>query len=121
MRDAVETFFSAWGMSDASERKAAIASVYAKDGGYADPRSSGVLTGEDAIADYVGMFSENAPGWSATVVSASEIGSTMRATVAFGGKGPDGSDMIQHGQYFADFDGDRISRMIGFVGLGEPE
>lgn len=121
MREAIETFFGAWGMSDADARVAAISNVYTSDGGYADPRSSGLLTGIDAIAGYVGMFSENAPGWTAEVVNAAETDDVMRATVAFGGMGPDGSKMVQHGQYFVDFDGGKISRMIGFVGLGEPE
>ena len=121
MRDVIETFFSAWGMSDAAERSAAISDAYTPNGGYADPRSSGVLTGVDAIADYVAMFSENAPGWQAHVVKADETAGFWRATVAFGGKGPDGSNMVQHGQYFVECDGKKIARMVGFVGLGEPE
>jgi hypothetical protein len=35
--------------------------------------------------------------------------------------GPDGKEMVQHGQYFADMDSDKIARMVGFVGIGEPE
>ncbi|MCY4180302.1 MAG: hypothetical protein OXD48_08520, partial [Litoreibacter sp.] len=97
------------------------ASVYAQTGTYADPRSEGVLIGPAAIAGYVNMFSANAPGWTAKVVKTDETAGSLRATVAFGGMGPDGPEMVQHGQYFADFDGERITRMIGFVGTGAPE
>ena len=44
-----------------------------------------------------------------------------RAIVAFGGKGPDGQDMVQHGTYFATMDAGRIKLLVGFVGLGAPE
>lgn len=33
----------------------------------------------------------------------------------------DGKEMVQHGQYFVDLDGDKISPMVGFVGTGAPE
>jgi len=115
------TFFDAWGTTDDAVQAKAIASTYASDGTYADPRSSGVLTGPGAIAEYVAMFSANAPGWTARVVKEDTIGTTTRATIAFGGKGPDGSDMVQHGQYFAEIENDKITRMVGFVGTGEPE
>jgi hypothetical protein len=55
------------------------------------------------------------------VVNLSTIGTSHRATVAFGGMGPDGKEMVQHGQYFADMESDKIARMVGFVGIGEPE
>jgi len=118
---AVETFFSAWGMDNDADRLAAISGVYAGGGTYADPRSPSVLEGAEAIAAYVNMFSANAPGWTASVVKSDEIAGSVRATVAFGGKGPDGSEMVQHGQYFVDMDGDKITRMVGFVGTGAPE
>lgn len=117
----IETFFSAWGMDDDSQRAATIAGVMATDTTYADPRAPETLTGPQAIADYVNMFSANAPGWTATVVKADETAGSVRATVAFGGKGPDGGDMVQHGQYFVDIADDRITRMVGFVGTGAPE
>ena len=44
-----------------------------------------------------------------------------RATVAFGGKGPDGDDMVQLGQYYVETEGNLISRMVGFVGTGKQE
>ena len=65
MSTLVETFFDAWGMDDDAARAAAIAGVYASEGTYADPRSQDTLTGSEAIAGYVNMFSANAPGWTA--------------------------------------------------------
>ena len=121
MSDSITTFFDAWGMSDDAPRAEAIASAFAADGTYADPRSPEMLQGPDAIAGYVNMFSAGAPGWTAKVVNQSTIGKTHRATVAFGGLGPDGKEMVQLGQYFADMDGDKITRMVGFVGTGAPE
>jgi len=41
-----------------------------------------------------------------------------RATVAFGGMGPDGKEMVQLGQYYVETEGNLISRMVGFVGTG---
>ena len=108
-------------MESDADRLAAITEAYAVDGSYADPRSPGVLTGAGAIAEYVNMFSANAPGWTASVVKSDEIAGSVRATVAFGGMGPDGNEMVQHGQYFVDMDGDKITRMVGFVGTGAPE
>lgn len=66
------------------------------------------------------MFSANAPGWSATVVVSDTAAGVTRATVAFSGKGPDGAERTQLGQYYVETDGDLISRMIGFVGVGAP-
>lgn len=121
MSDLVDKFFAAWGMSEDTERASAIASVYAPDGTYADPRSPDILTGPAAIAGYVNMFSANAPGWTAKVVKSDTVANTERVTVAFGGAGPDGKDMVQHGQYFAETADDKITSMIGFVGTGAPE
>ncbi len=67
------------------------------------------------------MFSANAPGWSAKVIGSNTTAGMTRATVAFGGMGPDGSEMVQLGQYFVESDGDLISRMVGFVGTGAQE
>ena len=121
MSDSITTFFDAWGMADDAPRLEAISSTFTADGTYADPRSPEPLTGPDAIASYVNNFSAGAPGWTAKVVNLSSSGNSHRATVAFGGMGPDGKEMVQHGQYFADMDGEKITRMVGFVGMGAPE
>ncbi len=121
MSNPIETFFDAWGMADDAARAEAIAGAFADAGTYADPRSDGVLTGAEAIAGYVNMFSANAPGWTAKVVKSDESGGMTRATVAFGGMGPDGSEMVQHGQYVTELADNKITRMVGFVGTGAPE
>ncbi len=120
MSDAITAFFDTWGLSDDDARATAIAAVYSETGSYADPRALEPMIGPAAIASYVNMFSANAPGWTAKVVKSDEIAGTHRATVAFGGKGPDGNEMVQMGQYFAEMSGGKITRMIGFVGTGEP-
>jgi hypothetical protein len=72
-----------------------------------------------ALNNYVGMFSANAPGWSAKVIKTDMVAGVTRVTVAFGGKGSDGSEQVQLGQYFVEKNGDLVSRMVGFVGTGE--
>lgn len=117
MSDALATFFASWSETDADARQAMIAKALIADCTYSDPRSGGRLSGVDAISDYVGQFSANAPGWAASVDKADEVNDYIRATVAFGGKGPDGSDLVQHGTYFADTNDDgRLTMLAGFVG-----
>ena len=122
MADALSTFFGAWSETDAAARTSAIAEALADGAIYSDPRSGERLTTLDAISDYVGNFSANAPGWTARVVNADEINGYIRAIVAFGGTGPDGSDMVQHGTYFAEAGADgKLTLLAGFVGLGQTE
>lgn len=121
MSDAIATFFDAWGTADADARAAKIAQSTADTVQYSDPRSDGRLTGHAAVGDYVAMFSAGAPGWTARVVNADTVGGYTRAIIAFGGKGPDGSDMVQHGTYFCEEDGGKLTLIAGFVGLGSTE
>ena len=110
-------FFDAWSQTDAAARHAAIDGAMADRFAYSDPRSGGRLTALDALADYVGQFSANAPGWTAQVEASDTQNGFVRALIRFGGKGPDGSDMAQHGTYFADLDADgKITSLAGFVG-----
>ena len=118
---AIERFFEAWGMEADADRLEAITESYTDNGSYADPRSGSVLAGPAEIAGYVNMFSANAPGWTAKVVATSETQGMIRATVAFGGMGPDGKEMVQHGQYFAKMADGKIAEMTGFAGMGAPE
>lgn len=119
MSDSISTFFDAWQITDANDRSEMITSAVTSNIQYEDPRTPEKINGIAALSDYVGMFSANAPGWSAKVVKSDSRGNTIRVTVAFGGLGPDGTEQLQHGQYFAELDGDRVSRMVGFVGTGE--
>ncbi|KNG94355.1 nuclear transport factor 2 family protein [Pseudaestuariivita atlantica] len=121
MSDPITTFFNAWSETDAEARQMCIAASFDPHGVYADPRAPEPIRGTKALSDYVGMFSANAPGWTAKVVSTDAVAGLTRATVAFGGKGPDGAHKVQHGQYFVETDGGKITRMTGFAGLGAPE
>lgn len=121
MTDPIDLFFSAWELESGEERLERIAKAVAPGIVYVDPRTPNPVTGVSALNEYVGMFSANAPGWSAKVVASDTSGGSTRATVAFSGKGPDGKEQTQLGQYFVEFDGELISRMTGFVGVGAPE
>jgi len=118
MIDPIHTFFDAWQHEEADTRLEKISRSVTDSVHYDDPRTSQTIVGIDALNEYVGMFSENAPGWSAKVIGSDTTAGVTRATVAFGGKGPDGKDTTQHGQYFVETDGELISRMVGFVGTG---
>lgn len=118
MSKALSLFFDAWQIESADRRRELIEKAVSPDIRYDDPRTSHSINGVAALCNYVGMFSANAPGWSAKVVDTSATAGMVRATVAFGGPGPDGSDMVQLGQYFAEFTDDQISRLVGFAGTG---
>lgn len=119
MSDALTTFFDAWSITDAAARSAKVVTVCTPDITYSDPRSGGRLAGQDAVAEYVGMFSANAPGWTAKVISSDVVNGYARTIVAFGGMGPDGSEMMQHGTYFSDSDATgKLVMIAGFVGTG---
>ena len=115
----ISAFFDAWSITDAENRAAKIASAVSDSIQYDDPRTPATITGISKLADYVGMFSANAPGWTAKLVKADSIAGTTRATIAFGGMGPDGKEMVQLGQYFIEYKDEKISRMVGFAGTGE--
>jgi len=117
MSDALTTFFDAWSETDAKTRHGMIANATTDSFTYSDPRSGARLSGTDAVAEYVGMFSANAAGWTATTGDVTEVNGYLRASVIFSGKGPDGSEMSQTGLYFGDVDGKgRLTMLAGFVG-----
>ena len=120
MSDNISAFFDAWEIEDPSVRLEKITSAVAKTIQYDDPRTPKTLLGIDALSNYVGMFSASAPGWSAKVVKSDIIGCVSRVTVAFSGKGPDGVEKVQLGQYFIEKQDELITRMVSFVGTGEP-
>lgn len=120
MTEQIATFFSAWQLESREERLEKITSAVAPGIVYVDPRTPKPISNISDLTEYVGMFSANAPGWSATVVASDTMGNMTRATVAFSGKGPDGTEQTQLGQYFVESDGDLIARMVGFVGIGAP-
>lgn len=120
MTDQIDTFFSAWQVESREERLERITNTVASSIVYVDPRTPEPITSISALSEYVGMFSANAPGWSAKVVVSDTVAGMTRATVAFSGNGPDGTEQTQLGQYFVESDGDLICRMVGFVGIGAP-
>lgn len=119
MSDCITRFFEAWQIEEAQVRLAKLNGSVTEAIKYDDPRTPETVTGIAALNNYLGMFSANAPGWSAKVIKTDMVAGVTRATVAFGGKGPDGSEQVQLGQYFVEKDKDLISRMVGFVGTGE--
>ena len=121
MPESIVTFFDAWQLEVAEARFEKIVSVVTADIEYHDPRTPETVKGSDALSNYVGMFSEHAPGWTAKVLKSDTVAGMTRATVAFGGVGPDGKEMVQLGQYFVEMKGDLIARMVGFVGTGEAD
>ncbi|TDO95368.1 hypothetical protein [Marinomonas balearica] len=121
MADCITIFFEAWQIQEAEARLAKLNSSLTESIQYDDPRTPETVNGIAALNNYLGMFSANAPGWSAKVIKTDTVAGVTRATVAFGGAGPDGSEQIQLGQYFIENDGDLVSRMVGFVGTGEQD
>ena len=121
MTDAIVQFFAAWSETDADRRAEAIRNAVEDGVMYADPRTEAPITDVSALADYVAGFASNSPGWAADVVRTDETAGTHRVTVNFHGPGPDGAEMSMLGQYFAELESDRIRRLIGFAGTGNPE
>ena len=116
--NAIDTFFDAWGEADADARAAAIAGATSETFSYADPRTPDAITGQDALIDYVGMFVAAAPGATARVVNLSTTLGVHRATIAF--VMADGKEQL--GQYMIELDAaGKITRFVGFAGLGAPE
>ena len=116
MTNLLETLFSAWGDPShdgrAGKTDAAIGGYFY----YADPNTPNPVTGRDNYLAYIAMLVEKIPGATARVVAVSEHNGHARATVDFL---KDGQQMMR-GQYFADITGGRITRLIGFTGMGEP-
>ncbi|SMY06043.1 nuclear transport factor 2 family protein [Flavimaricola marinus] len=117
MTDSVSQFFAAWADSDPTTRDAAIDESLGTTIFYADPRTEAPLTTADAVKSYVGQFSEMAPGMPVSAVNISTTLNFARATVHFGA-----GERVQTGQYIADLDdAGKITRLVGFVGMGAPE
>lgn len=117
MNDLLDTLFSAWGDPSADGRAAKTDAAIGPDFYYADPNGPGPVTGRDAYLGYLAQFGEMMPGGSAKVVNVSAHNGHARATVDFL---KDGNRMMR-GQYFADLKDGKISRLIGFPGMGEPD
>ena len=118
MTDRIDSFFTAWGEGDTAKRADMVRDAMAEIFTYTDPNAPEPINDIGALVEYIGMFTQYAPGATARVAALSEVKGHYRATVAF--EMADGK--TQHGQYFIDCDADgRMIRMVGFAGLGAPE
>lgn len=116
MTDCLNTFFSAWGDPSEQSRAAKTDAALATSFYYADPNAPAPITDRDAYLAYVKMYGDMMPDGSAEVVDMSTHNGHARATVAFCKDGV----AMQHGQYFADIVDGKITRLIGFAGMGAP-
>jgi len=117
MTKALDDFFAAWAIQDAAARDAQVDSTLGDSIFYADPRTEAPLTDAGSVKAYVGGFSQMAPGMAVNVVHTSTTLTFARVAVQFGE-----GEMSQMGQYTADLDAHgKITRLVGFVGLGAPE
>ena len=117
MTDLLETLFSAWGDPSPQGRATKTDAALGPDFLYADPNTPDPVKGRDAYLAYIAQFGEMMPGASAKVVAVSEHLGFARATVDFLANG----NRMMRGQYFADLSDGKITRLIGFTGMGEPE
>lgn len=117
MSAALDDFFTAWAIEDQATRDAQIDTTLGASITYADPRTEAPITSAEALKTYVGMFSQMAPGMPVSVVHTSTTLTFARVAVQFGA-----GEQSQMGQYVADLDdAGKITRLVGFVGLGTPE
>lgn len=118
MTDILETLFSAWGDPTPEGRAVKTDAALGSDFFYADPNTPEPVIGKDSYLAHISQFASMMPGATAKVVAVSEHNGFARATVDF--LQADGNPMMR-GQYFADITDGKISRLIGFTGMGEPD
>jgi hypothetical protein len=82
MSDSITNFFDAWQIEDAELRLTKINNSMTETIRYDDPRTPETVNGLAALNNYVGMFSKNAPGWSAKVIKSDTTADVIRVTVA---------------------------------------
>ena len=117
MAQSLDDFFAAWAVEDADARNAMVDGALGGSIMYVDPRTEAPITDVTALKEYVGMFSQMAPGMAVSVVHTSNVQNFARVAVQFGA-----GEQSQLGQYTADLDdAGKITRLVGFVGLGTPE
>lgn len=116
MTDCIHTLFSAWGDPSPESRAAKTDSAIEPGFYYSDPNAPAPIHSRDDYLTYIKTFGEMAPGAVANVVDISEKHGHARATVDF----VINENMSQRGQYFIDLQDGKITRIIGFAGMGEP-
>ena len=118
MTDILETLFSAWGDPTPEGRATKTDAALGPDFYYADPNTPEPVVGRDSYLAYITQFAAMMPGATAKVVAVSQHNGFARATVDFL---KENGDAMMRGQYFADINDGKITRLIGFTGMGEPE
>ena len=108
----VERYIDAWNETDASARRALVATVFAPDATYVDPVMRG--DGHDAIDALIAGVHERFPGFRFALARAVES-QPGYARFAWRLGPPDGPALIE-GSDFARFDADgRVSAVWGFI------
>ncbi|MEO1308188.1 MAG: nuclear transport factor 2 family protein [Pseudomonadota bacterium] len=74
MSEKIAAFFEAWATADADAVRAAVTDPCY----YADPRAPKPITEVDALIEYVGQYSQMAPGATAQVVRTDEVQGALR-------------------------------------------
>ena len=112
----LSAFFATWAESDADKRATMLAEVLSEDCTYSDPNCPAPMQGAEAINQMLGMFSANMPGGSARLVGKCDgKNGYTRSAIAFEMNG----DEMMRGQYFAHRDGDKLTMIVGFMGMGD--
>lgn len=117
MTECVHTLFSAWGDPSGDGRAEKTDAAIGTPFYYADPNTPEPLRDRTSYLDHIAKFSDMMPGASVKVAAISTTHTHVRATVDFL---KDGAPMMR-GQYFADVKDGKITRLIGFPGLGETD
>jgi ketosteroid isomerase-like protein len=110
--DLIQRYLEIWNERDAAGRDAAIAAVMTEDCVYIDPNNAGV-EGHAALSAVVGAAREN---FGTLVFSLGEIVGSHHNTALFTWRlgEPGGGDAAATGHDVVAFDGDRMSRVVGY-------
>jgi len=117
MTECVHTLFSAWGDPSGDVRAEKTDAAIGTPFYYADPNTPEPLHDRASYLAHIAKFGDMMPGASARVVATSTTHNHVRATVDFL---KDGTPMMR-GQYFADIKDGKITRLVGFPGMGETD
>lgn len=117
MTTCIHSLFSAWGDPSPETRAAKTDAAIGPNFYYSDPNAPAPIRGRSAYLDYIAQFTAQMPGATATVVAVSRHHDHLRATVEFAKDG----QRLALGQYFADLAEEKLLRVVGFTGMGEPD
>lgn len=116
MSSSITRFFDTWGMTDATSCAAAVISVVSEDVYCADPSTPTSLNGVPSRVDHIAKMTASRPGSTIKVSGQSTHNGHAPATFDFIADGKLG----MRGQHFADLNNEgNITRMVGFIGIGD--